>query len=165
MYIYIFIYHKRCLYFVATTQYTNNYVMITCIFWAFLSKYEKNKTYFLKGRLFSELCCRIPWNWKYIYLFLIGNCTTTSWRTYHQAFSVRILSWKGCKFGVSLNIGVRGTRENQSSKQIFECVGAITYYGSYPNRTALTLGLGKVSSLLIIHLCTEGWQKKFKKSA
>ena len=43
-------YHKRCLYFVVimTTPYTNNYVMITCIFWAFLSKYEKNKTYFLE---------------------------------------------------------------------------------------------------------------------
>ena len=91
---------------------------------------------------------------------MIGDWTTTSWRTYHQAFSVTILSWSGCKFGVSLNIGVRGTHENQSSKQIFECVGAIAYYGLYPNRTALTLGLGKVSSLLIIHLCTEGWQKK-----
>ena len=135
--------------------------MITCIFWAFLSKYEKNKTYFLEDCYsLNFVCCRIPCNWKYIYLFLIGNCTTTSWRTYHQAFSVTILSWSGCKFGVSLNIGVRGTHENQSSKQIFECVGAIAYYGLYPNRTALTLGLGKVSSLLIIHLCTEGWQKK-----
>ena len=36
-------YHKRCLYFVVimTTPYTNNYVMITWIFWAFLSKHEK----------------------------------------------------------------------------------------------------------------------------
>ena len=43
VYIYIYayvysMYHKRCLYFVVimTTSYTNNYVMITCIFWAFL---------------------------------------------------------------------------------------------------------------------------------
>ena len=117
--------------------------MITCIFWAFLSKYEKNKTTFLED--WTELCCRIPCNWKYIYLFLIGNWTTTSWRTYHQAFSVTIPSWKGCKFGVSLNIGVRGTHGNQPSKQIFECVGAIAYYGLYPYRTALKLGLGKVT--------------------
>ena len=50
IYIYIYIcayvysmYHKRRLYFVVimTTLYTNNYVMITGIFWAFLSKHEK----------------------------------------------------------------------------------------------------------------------------
>ena len=134
--------------------------MITSIFWAFLWKYEKNKTSFFRGLLFSELCCRIPCNWKCIYLFLIDNWTTTSWRTYHQAFSVTISSCTSCKFGVFLNIGVRRTHGNQSSKQIFECMGAIAYYGLYPNRTALTLGLGKVSSLLITHLCTEGWQKK-----
>ena len=131
----------------------------------FSIKVWKKKNIFFRGRLFSELCCRIPCNLKCIYLFLIDNWTTTSWRTYHQAFSVTIPSWKGCKFGVSLNIGVRGTHGNQPSKQIFECVGAIAYYGLYPNRTALALGLGKVSSLLIIHLCTEGWQKKFQKSA
>ena len=106
-------------------------------------KVWKKWNIFFRGLLISELCCRIPCNWKYIYLFLIGDWTTTSWRTYHQAFSVTILSWSGCKFGVSLNIGVRGTHGHQSSKQIFECVGAIAYYGLYPNRTALTLGLGK----------------------
>ena len=56
IYIYIYIYayvysmyHKRCLYFVVimTTPYTNNYLMITCIFWAFLSKHDKkDKTAF-----------------------------------------------------------------------------------------------------------------------
>ena len=48
MYIYICIYHKRCLYFVVTTQYMKSSVMITCTFWAFLSKNEKNKTTFLE---------------------------------------------------------------------------------------------------------------------
>ena len=41
-------YHKRCLYFVVimTTPYTNNYVMITCIFWAFNQSTKKDKTAF-----------------------------------------------------------------------------------------------------------------------
>ena len=37
---------------------------------------------------------------------LVGRWTTTSWRNYHQEFSVTPLSWNGCKFGVCL-ISVR----------------------------------------------------------
>ena len=35
--------------------------------------------------------------------------------------------------------------ESNHQSKTFECVGAIAYYGLYPNRTALTLGLGKVT--------------------
>ena len=87
----------------------------------------KEVTSFFPSLLFSELCCRIPCNWKYIDLFLIGSWTTTSWGIYHQAFSATIPSWSGCKFGVFLNIGVRGTHGIQPSKQAFECVGDIAY--------------------------------------
>ena len=74
----------------------------------------KELTSFFSSLLFSELCCRVPCNWKYINLFLIGIWATTGWGIYHQAFSATIPSWSGCKFGVFFNIGVRGTHGIQS---------------------------------------------------
>ena len=35
-------------------------------------------------------------------LLLVGCWTTTSWRNYHQVFSVTTPSWYRCKFGVCL---------------------------------------------------------------
>ena len=87
------------------------------VYWRILPLYQsmlKELTSFFSSLLFSELCCRVPCNWKYINLFLIGSWTTTSWGIYHQAFSATIPSWSGCKFGVFFNIGVRGTHGIQS---------------------------------------------------
>ena len=93
-----------------------NVILITCIFWALISEYEKRSNKFLTSLLFSELCCCIPCNKKYFNLFLIGSWTTTSWGIYHREFSVTIPSWNICKFGVFLNIGVRGTHGIQPGK-------------------------------------------------
>ena len=118
-----------------------NVVLITSIFWALISEYEKRSNKFLTSLLFSELCCCIPCNKKYFNLFLIGSWTTTSWGIYHREFSVTIPSWNICKFWVFLSIGVRGTHGIQPGKKAFWCMGAVAFYGLYPNRAVLTLGL------------------------
>ena len=105
---------------------------------------RKEVTTFFRALLFTELCCRKPCNWTYINLFLIGGWTTTSSRIYHQSFSATIFSWSGCKFGVFLNTGVRGTHGTQPSKNTFECMGDIAHYRLYSNKGALILGSGKV---------------------
>ena len=98
-----------------------------CLFFFFE---KRSNTFFsFRALLYLELCCRIQCNRKYINLFLIGCWTTTSWRIYHQAFSVTIPGCTGCKFGVFLNIGVRATHGIRPSKQPFECVGDIAYLG------------------------------------
>ena len=97
-----------------------------CLFVFFFEK-RSNNFFSFRALLYLELCCRIQCNWKYINLFLIGCWTTTSWRIYHQAFSVTIPGWGGCKFGVFLNIRVRATHGIRPSKQPFECVGDIAY--------------------------------------
>ena len=113
-----------------TTPHTNYFVIIVGLFQTFLSEHEnRNNNFFRAALLFSELFCCIPCNWKYIHLFLIGGWTTASWRICHQAFSVTIPGWSGCKFGVFLNICVRATHGIRPSKQPFECVGDIAYLG------------------------------------
>ena len=77
-------------------------------------------TFLRAALLFSELCCLIQCNWKYFNLFLIGCWTATSWRIYHQAFSVTITGWTGCKFGVFSNICVRAYNENATFFPLYE---------------------------------------------
>ena len=112
-----------------TTPYANYFVVIMGNFRPFYQSMRTEIITFFRTLLFSELYCRIPCNLKYIHLFLIGSWTTTSWRIYHQAFSVTIPSWNGCKSGVFLNIGVWATHGIQPSKETFECVGDIAYLG------------------------------------
>ena len=112
-----------------TTPYANYFVIIMGYFRPFYHSMRTEIITFFRTLLFSELYCRIPCNSKYIHLFLIGSWTTTSWRIYHQAFSVTIPSWNGCKSGVFLNIGVWATHGIQPSKETFECVGDIAYLG------------------------------------
>ena len=98
--------------------------------WSFFFFEKRSNNFFsFRALLYLELCYRIQCNWKYVNLFLIGCWTTTSWRIYHQAFSVTITGWRGCKFGVFSNICVRATHGIRPSKQPFECVGDIAYLG------------------------------------
>ena len=114
---------------VCTEGYQRFYLLwlfvLFCLFFFFFLRREV--TTFFRALLFLELCCFIPCNWIYNNLFLIGSWTTTSWGIYHQAFSVTITGCLGCKFGVFLNIGVRGTHGIRPSKQPFKCLGDIAY--------------------------------------
>ena len=103
---------------------------------------RKEVTTFFRALLSTERC-----NWKYINLFLMGGWTTTSWRIYHQAFSAIIPGCTGCKFGVFLNIGVRGTHAIQPSNQTFESMGDIAHYQLYPKEAALSAALTKSGPL------------------
>ena len=103
---------------------------------------RKEITTFFRALLFTERC-----NWKYINLFLMGGWTTTSKRIYHQAFLAIIPGCTGCKFGVFLNIGVRGTHEIQPSNQTFECRDDIAHYQLYLEKAALSAALAKSGPL------------------
>ena len=61
---------------------------------------------FFRALSFLELCYRIPYDWKYINLFLIGCWTTTDWKIYHQAFSVAIPIWSGRMAAAALTLGL-----------------------------------------------------------
>ena len=98
-----------------------------CLFFFFEKR--SNNIFSFRALLYLELCCRIQCNWKYINLFFLGSWTTTSWKIYHQAFSVTITGWTCCKFGVFSNICVRTTHGIRPSKQPFEWVGDIAYLG------------------------------------
>ena len=110
---------------------------------------RKEVTTFFRALLFTERC-----NWKYINLFLMGGWTTTSWRIYHQAFSAIIPGCTGCKFGVFLNIGVRGTNAIQPSNQTFESMGDIAHYQLYPKEAALSAALTKSDPLDFSFSCS-----------
>ena len=84
----------------------------------------------------------------------MGGLTTASRRIFHQAFSAIIPDCTGCKFGVFLNIGIRGTHVIQPSNETFECMGDIAHYQLYPKKAALSAALTKSgplsTSLLVV---------------
>ena len=110
---------------------------------------RKEVTSSIRALLFTELC-----NWKCINLFLMGGQTTTSRRIFHQSFSAIIPSCTGCKFGVFLNIGIRGTHVIQPSNQTFECMGDIAHYQLYPKKAALSAALTKSGPLHFPFSCS-----------
>ena len=77
----------------------------------------------------------------------MGGLTTASRRIFHQAFSAIIHDCTGCKFGVFLNIGIRGTHVIQPSNETFECMGDIAHYQLYPKKAALSAALTKSGPL------------------
>ena len=121
-----------------TTPYANYFVIIMGNFRPFYQRMRTEIITFFRTLLFSELYCRITCNLKYIHLFLIGSWTTTSWRIYHQAFSVTIPSWSGCKSGVFFEYWCKSNAWNPAFKGDVWMRGWYRIFGLSPDKAALT---------------------------